>query len=161
MAETKRKKYRSLRVVHRPQRKQMATKELVLTLSVPDGEVVKVETLEKSGERHELSEEQFVELAGEDEDDEISLEEAYVARIADATEEDPLDEEGSDDEEVERFILREMVTRQLLRRGVRRFILRRLRRRELIRQRARTKGEAPHETAYKGSNGHRGAGKGG
>jgi DNA-binding protein H-NS len=156
MAKTK--KYRSLRVTHRPQRTQTAIRELVLTLSVPDGHVVKVETLEKSGQRHELSEEQFWELAG-DEGHEISLEEAYAASITDPTEEEfGLDEEeDGEEEEIERSILWEIVAHQLLRRGVRRIILSRLRMRELIRQRARPVGKPPHEAAHRDSEGHAGS----
>jgi hypothetical protein len=168
MADSKRKKYRSLRTTHRPEKKQgkrTGTKELVLTLSVPDGEVIKVETLEKSGQRKELSEEQFAAFAGEDEGEDISPEEAYAAGIADAGEDEfEFDEDGGDEEEIERFVLREMVARQLLRRGVRRFILRRLRRRELMRQQTRhgSKGAA-HEAAQKAShnNGHEGGKEGG
>jgi hypothetical protein len=70
------KKYRNLQVARRPKSKATGTRELVLTLSIPDGEVVKVETPEKSGQRHELSEEEFAALAGEDEAEDISPEEA-------------------------------------------------------------------------------------
>jgi hypothetical protein len=161
-------KTRSLRTTHRPEKKQdkqTGTTELVLTLSVPDGEVVKVETLDKSGQRHELSEEEFAELAGEDEE-EISPEEAYAVGIADAAEDElGLDEEegGDEEEEIERFILREMVARQLLRRGVRRFILHRLRKRASTRQQARPGGKAVHEGARNVSpkNGHEGGKEGG
>ena len=138
----RRKKVRTLRTTHPAQRrpsKQTDTKELVLTLSVPDGEVIKVEMLDKSGQRKELSEEEFADLISEDEE-EISPEEAYAVALADVSDEDEfeLDEEGGADEEaLERFILREMIARQLLRRGVRRFILRRLRKREMIRTRRR------------------------
>jgi hypothetical protein len=144
------KKYRNLQVARRPKSKATDTKELVLTLSIPDGEVVKVETLEKSGQRHELSEEEFAALAGEDDSEDISPEEAYAAGITDSSEAGFELDEGDDEEEIERSILREMVTRQLLRRGVRRFILRRLRKRESIRQRARLGSKATHETVQKG-----------
>jgi hypothetical protein len=156
MAKTK--TYRSLRVTHKPQRRQ-SVRELVLTLNVPDRNVVKVVTLEKSGQRHELSEEQLSELAGDDEGPEISLEEAYAASIADPTEEEfRLDEEEDGEEEgIERSLLREMVARQLLRRGVLRFILSRPRRRELIRQRARPGGKPVHKSAHRDSKGHAGS----
>jgi hypothetical protein len=165
MVEPKRgTKLHSLRTTHRPERrqgKQTGTKELVLTLSVPDGEVVKVEMLDKSGQRQELSEEEFAELVGEDEE-EISPEEAYAAGIADASEEEEfqLDEEGGRDEEAfERFILREMIARQILRRGVRRFILRRLRKRETIRSKAHRGGKAAHQAGR--NNGQEGTREGG
>lgn len=163
MAESKRtKKIRSLRINYPPQRrhhKQTGTRELVLTLSIPDGEVVKAEMLDKSGQRRELSEEEFADLAGEDEE-EISPEEAYAAGIADASEEDELeldDEGGMDEEALERFILREMVARQLLRRGVRRLILRRLRKRKMSRRQERPVGKTTHEAGFKSrKNGHEG-----
>jgi hypothetical protein len=156
----RRKKVRSLRTTHPAQRrpsKQTGTKELVLTLSVPDGEVVKVEMLEKSGQRKELSEEEFADLTSEDED-EISPEEAYAIGIADVSDEDEFEfdeESGADEEALERFILREMIARQLLRRGVRRFILRRLRKREMIRTQGRRGGKIIHEPGSKfHKNGH-------
>jgi len=169
MADSKRKKYRSLRTTHRPDKKQgkrTGTKELVLTLSVPDGEVIKVETLEKSGQRKELAEEEFAALAGEDEGEDISPEEAYAAGIADAGEDEfEFDEEG-DEEEIERFVLREMVARQLLRRGVRRFILGRLRKRQLMRRKGTGSSERPvlaaaHRILHRNGNGHEGGKEGG
>lgn len=163
MAESKRtKKFRGPRIAYPPpkrQRKGTGTKELVLTLSIPDGEVVKAEMLEKSGQRRELSEEEFADLAGEDED-EISPEEAYAAGIADAGDEDELeldDEGGMDEEALERFILREMIARQLLRRGVRRFILRRLRERGMRRSQEGPGQKTAHEAGFKSrKNGHEG-----
>lgn len=161
MAESERtRKVRSLRTSYPPQerqRKPTATRDLVLTLSVPEGDVVKVEMLDKSGQRRELSEEEFADLAGEDEE-EISPEEAYAAGITDAGEEDDfeLNEEGAADEEaLERFILRDMIARQLIRRGVRRFILRRLHKREMSRSRGRPGARTAHQAGYKSrKNGH-------
>ena len=154
------KKYRNLQVTHRPEKKQIGTtRELVLTLSVPDDEVIKVELLDQSGQRRELSEEEFAELVGENDGEDISPEEAYAAGITDVTEDEfELDEEGGgEDEEIERFVLRKLVARQLLRRGVRRLILRRLRRRESIR-RARPGVKAVREAVGKGpqKKGHHG-----
>ena len=145
------KKYRNLQVTHRPEKKQIGTRELVLTLGVPDAEVIKVEMLEKSGQRRELSEEEFAELAGENDGEDISPEEAYAAGITDVSDDEfELDPEGGgEDEEIERFVLRRLVARQLLRRGVRRLILRRLRRREAIR-RARPGVKAVREAVEKG-----------
>jgi|SRR5215469_2595166 len=165
MVQSKRTKLvRSLRTTHRSPGKrgnQTGTKELVLTLSIPGGEVVKVEMLDKSGQRKELSEEEFADLAGEDEE-EISPEEAYAAGIADASEDDEfeLDEQGSAGEEaLERFVLREMIARQLLRRGVRRFILSRLRKRQLIRSHGHPRGVAVHHNGHKAhKNGYQGTG---
>ena len=146
-AETKKRKYRSLEFTPSPGRKQLETKQLVVTLSVPKGDVVKVETLGKSGQRHEVSEEEFAQLAGEDEMEDLGgvLEEAYVAGINDAIhdalgeeEEEDEEEEGENDQEeevVREFVLRRAAGRQLVRRGVRQLILRRVLRRELIQRR--------------------------
>jgi hypothetical protein len=151
MIKSSKKKYRNLQVTHRPEKKQIGTRELVLTLTVPGDEVIKVELLDQSGQRRELSEEEFAELVGENDGEDISPEEAYVAGITDVTEDEfELDEEGGgEDEEIERFVLRKLVARQLLRRGVRRLILRRLRRRESIR-RARPGVKAAREAVGKG-----------
>jgi hypothetical protein len=143
------KKYRSVPAARRTKSKSADTRELVLTLSIPEGEVVKVETLDKSGQRHELSEEEFAALAGEDDAEDISPEEAYAAGITDSSGGGFELEEDDDEEEIERSVLRDMVTRQLLRRGVRRFILRRLRGRDLMRQRARAGNKAAQETLQK------------
>ena len=141
MAKAKRKTYRSLNVAPSPEKKQIATRQLVLTLGVADGGVIKVEKLEKSGQRHEVSDEEFAALAGEDGVElGAALEEAYTAGITDAIN-DELSEEEEDEEEEEeilrRFILRRAAGRQLLRRGVRRLILRRLI------GRARSEGKTP------------------
>jgi hypothetical protein len=163
----RRKKIRSLRTKHplqKRQDKETETKELVLTLSIPGGEVVKVEMLDKSGQRSALSEEEFADLAGEDEED-ISPEEAYAAGIADASEEEEFELDaagGADEEAFERFILREMIARQLLRRGVRRFILRRLGKRQAIRAQARSARKPAQEAGYKAQkNGHESTKEGG
>jgi hypothetical protein len=151
MAKARKKTYRTLNFTPSPEKKQIATKQLVLTLGVPDGDVIKVEKLEKSGQRREVSEEEFAALAGE-EATELgeALEEAYSAGITDAINNELSEAEEDEEEEEEilrRFILRRAAGRQLLRRGVRRFILRRLIRREAMQRRARPEGKAgPSET---------------
>ena len=60
------KKIKNPEAMTRPKGRPSATRELVLTLSVPEGDVVKVEALGKAGQRDELSEEEFAALAGED-----------------------------------------------------------------------------------------------
>lgn len=119
------KTYRSLNVTPSPEKKQIETKEVVLTLTVSDGEVIKIETLEKSGQRRELTDEEFLDLAGEDADDLSSaLEHAYATGIADAFQ----DELGADDEDVDailrRFIFKIAAGRKLLRRGAHKLLLR-------------------------------------
>lgn len=126
------KKYRTLARDRGGKRELRRTQELVLTLT--DGEVVEVETLDKSGKRKKLSEEEFADLVVEDD---VSPEEVYATAIPDTSVEDELefDDEGAREaESFERLVLRQMIADQLLRRFVRRFILRRLRKREMIRR---------------------------
>jgi hypothetical protein len=113
------------------------TEQLVLTVSVSKGEILMVEKMEKSGQRHEISAEEFAAMAGEDEveDFEAALEEAYKAGILDALGEE--DEEEDEEEEHAENALRELILgraagRLLLRQGVRRLILRRALRRRLL-----------------------------
>jgi hypothetical protein len=121
MAESKGKKSKK-----RSDERPVEPKELVLTIS--KGEVIKVETLDDSGRRNEVSEREFAELSGEDEmeDLEAALEEAYAAGIGDLLEE-TVEAEFADDEDerIRNAIVREAAARQLLRSGVRRLILRR------------------------------------
>ena len=60
-------------------------RELVVTMSVPGGEVVKVAELKSSGQRRELTEQEFADLAanGEEESLVAALEEAYAAGAED------------------------------------------------------------------------------
>ena len=62
------------------------TTQIVLTLSGPDGEIVKVEKLGKAGQRQKLSRKELAELfAGADEDDfDAALDEAYSTGVSDA-----------------------------------------------------------------------------
>ena len=64
--------------------------ELVVTLRLPAGDVVKVAELKSSGERRELTEQEFAELAAHGEEESIvaALEEAYGAGAEDATDSD-------------------------------------------------------------------------
>jgi hypothetical protein len=123
-----RKTYRSLNVTPSPEKKQLETKEVVLTLAALNGDVIKIETLEKSGQRRALSDEEFADLAGEDAVDlGTALEQAYATGIADALQdelgEDEEDEDGA--EILRRFIFKIAAGRQLLRRGAHKLILRR------------------------------------
>ena len=168
MAESKKKKYRSLKFTHRPEKKPSNTKEFVLTLSVPDGEVVKIESLEKSGGRHVISKDEFAELAGGDKEEAAAYADVYGKGFRDA-EQDELDfddefgEADDDQEEIEHLILHEVTRNQFLRRGIRRLLLRRLLKREVIRQRVQSAGKSAHQAAHKSQhgNGHEGGREGG
>ena len=115
------------------------TEQMVLTIGATTGDVVKIEKIDKSGKRDEVSEEDCAKLAGEDEVEEIeaALEEAFEAGIAGALSED--DEDDLDDEEraMRRLLIggllrRRPVLTRLRRRSLRRLLLRRLLRRRLL-----------------------------
>ena len=115
------------------------TKQMVVTFGATTGDVVKIEKIDKTGKRDELSEKECATLAGEDEVDEIeaALEEAFEAGIAGALSED--DEGDLDDEEqaLRRLLIggllrRRPVLGRLRRRSVQRLLLRRLLRRRLL-----------------------------
>jgi hypothetical protein len=91
-------------------------KELIVTLRA--GDVVKIAELKSSGDRRELSEQEFAELAapGEEESLVAALEEAYAAGAEDA------DGEGADNEAGVR-ILWDAGARLKLRSTVRRLVL--------------------------------------
>jgi hypothetical protein len=118
------------------------TEQLVVTVRPSKGEVLMVERMEKSGQRREISAEEFAALAGEDEAEDIgaALEEAYAAGIVDALGGEDVEDEDEEDEEAENavreLILGRAAGRLLLRRSVRRIILRRALRRRLLGRRA-------------------------
>jgi len=149
MARPRKKKrtYRNLDFTpSSPDKKQIQTRQIVLTLAAPDGDVIKIEKLEKSGQRREVTDEEFADLAGEDAVDwGAALEHAYTAGIEDALK-DELSEHDEDEQEEEeilrRFILKRAAGRQLLRRGVRKLILRRALHRQLAGRQAHSEGGA-------------------
>jgi len=120
------------------------TEQIVLTVGATTGDVVKIEKIDKSGKRDEISDEDCATLAGEDEVDEIeaALEAAFEAGIAGALSED--DEDDFDDEEraLRRLLIggllkRRPVLLRLRRRSLRRLLLRRLLRRRLLQHQLR------------------------
>jgi hypothetical protein len=123
-----------------PQTKKTAdSRQLVITLSVPDNEIVKVETLDKSGKKHKLPDEDFATLVGDYDVEDLLpvLEQAYAAGFSDANGdvfESGDSEEESDDDDLEQVVIRGVASRRLIRRGVRKLILGRLMRRELLRK---------------------------
>ena len=93
------------------------TKELVVTVRLPAGDVIKVEEL-KSGDRRAISEQEFAELAAHGEEESLiaALEEAYAAGAADAGESEEPDEPNV-------RILWDAAARMRLRSTVRRLVL--------------------------------------
>jgi len=100
--------------------------QVVVTISASMGRIVRVEKTDKGGKRHELGDEEWAKLVGEDEAEEIesALEEAFEAGVAVVLgEEYEADEAYEDDEE---RALRRLLLGGLLRRSTRRRILQRL-----------------------------------
>ena len=124
-----------------------ATEQLVLTTRADTGEIVKIEKIDSSGRKIELSEEQCRQLAGEDEIEEIdaALDATYEAAFVEALQDKIELESGeeSDEESVlERLILFKMLGRRIGREVsalrstlLRRLVLRRLVRRHVLRNR--------------------------
>jgi hypothetical protein len=111
--------------------------QLVLTLGGSGGEIVKVERMDKAGQRRELSEAEFAELAGGEELDnlEAALEEAFGAGIlAVLGEED--EDENEEEAALRRLLLAQLLGRRMVRPVLRRLLLRRALRRRLIERRA-------------------------
>ncbi len=127
MARARKKKtYRSLNVANRPEKKQIETKEIVLTLAALNGDVIKIEALEKSGQRRELDDDEFSTLAGKEAVDfAAAVEHAYATGIADGLQDDEHDEDEDEAEILRRFILKVAAGRQMLRRGAHKLIVRR------------------------------------
>jgi hypothetical protein len=100
------------------------------------GKVVKVEKLDKSGKRHEIMEEEWTALVGDDEteDIEVALEEAFEAGIA-AVLGDPYDDDQADEDDEEKAVRRLLIHRLLGRHPVQRRILQRVLVNRLLRRR--------------------------
>jgi hypothetical protein len=114
------------------------TEQLVLTLNPAKGEVIKVERIDRNGQRRELSEDEIGGLAGKDdvEDLEAALEEAYGGGILDL-----LGEEDEDEDEEEtalrRLLVSRLLGRQVVRKRLRRLVIGRALRRRLVEPRGR------------------------
>lgn len=114
-----------------------AMDEIVLTVRPATDDVVKVERLDRAGQRKELSEQECAELAGGNELDElvVAVQEAYEAGVAKG-----LDQDDDDDEADEDLVIRQLLTENpiavgALRRTMRRALLQRLLLRRLLKRR--------------------------
>lgn len=145
MGEIPRKKRSNARTGTRAKAKTAAAAQIVVTLSLPAGEVVSVERLAKSGKRHEVSQKEFAALAGGRamQDFGAALEEIYAAGVNDAI--DDQFGETDDRDAIDRFILQEAAGREIAKRGVRKMVVRRVLRREMMRKRARARSQPAHK----------------
>jgi len=102
--------------------------QVVMTIKGPKGKIVRIEKIDKSGKRHEMPQEEWAKLVGEDELDEIedALEQAFEAGIAALLGEEFEDDTTYEDDEEKMFrrlLIAGLLTR---RRPVQRRILHRL-----------------------------------
>ena len=100
--------------------------QLMVTINVPTGRIVRIEKLDNTGKRQELVEEEWAKLVGEDEVEEIegALEDAFEAGVAGVLGEEYEEDEAYEDEEEK--ALRRILIGGLVRRSIRRRILQRL-----------------------------------
>jgi len=115
--------------------------QLVVTFNAAKGEIVKVERVDKTGKRQELTEEECATLAGQDEVDEIeaALEEAFETGVAVVFGDE--DEQYAEDNDDEERALRQLLIGRLLRRHpVRRRLLHQLLLRRLLLRRLLKRG---------------------
>jgi len=110
--------------------------QVVVTINAPIGKVVRVEKIDHAGKRHELADEEWEKLVGEDEVEEIeaALEEAFETGVAAVFGEKFEDDEEYEDDE-EKAIRRLLIGGLLRRRPVQRRILQRLLVGRLLRRR--------------------------
>lgn len=112
--------------------------QVMMTIDMPIGKIVKVEKIDKAGKRHELAEEEWAKLVGGDEaeDIEVALEEAFEAGIA-AVLGERYEDEGEDDEEkaVRRFLIHELLgPHPVQRRILQRVLVSRVLRRRILKR---------------------------
>ena len=101
--------------------------QVIVTISAPMKTIVRVEKMDKTGKRQELSEEEWAKLVGDDEVETIegALEEAFEAGVAALLGEEYEDDEAYEDDE-EKAFRRLLIAGLLRRRPVQHRILQRL-----------------------------------
>jgi hypothetical protein len=134
-----------------------ATQQLLFTLDATTHQVLKVETINRAGARRELSVRQTADLTGADdlESVESAIDEAYEAGVAEG-----LDEAGDDEDEelaLDQLLVEPVAEEPVFRHGVRRLLLRRLLLRRLLRRKLASSTKAPQQrrqpTAHEARNG--------
>jgi hypothetical protein len=136
----------------RPRTEVLGT-QLLVTLGDRDGEIARVETVDKAGKKHELLDEDFAALVGDHDIMDLLpvLEQAYMVGFSDASgdvfESDSREKETGDDD-LEDVVIRGVASQKLIRRGVRNLILARLVKRELQRKQGSASTVLPSETSH-------------
>jgi hypothetical protein len=118
--------------------------QVVVTINLPMGKIVKVEKLDKAGKRQELAEEDCAKLVGDDEvaDIEVALEEAFEAGIAavlgDKYEDDEADEGDDEERAVRQLLIHGLLGRpSVQRRILQRILVSRMLRRQFLKRKLR------------------------
>ena len=117
--------------------------QLVFTLCVATGQIVKVETVDSAGKRHEVQTDEAVELAGKDDMKgiETALDDAFEAGIISMLDpESDAEESNESDETAEDLRLRRELLTLIIGSEVRRRLLRRLAGRLILTKKIESRG---------------------
>ena len=120
--------------------KAIEAEQLVFTLCVATGQIVKVETVDSAGKRHEVPTDEAVELAGKDDMKgiETALDDAFEAGIISML--DPESDAEESDETAEDLRLRRELLTLIIGSEVRRRLLRRLAGRLILTKKIESRG---------------------
>jgi len=111
MAKAKKKTYRNLNSTPSRAKKHFPTRKLLLT--VGNGDVFKIEKIEKSGQRREMSEAEFAQLGGDGTADlATALKHAYTLGFADALKDELQSSESGRQEYDEEATMRRFIVRR-------------------------------------------------
>ena len=118
----------------RPRRAGDETEQLIFTLSVPTGAVVKIEKVDPAGKRNDITKDQTVALAGRRNlhEIEVALDEAFEAGISSVL--DPGNDDEEPDESEEEVKLRRVLLTGIIGQAVRRRLQRQLVQRLILSQ---------------------------
>jgi hypothetical protein len=133
------------------QAKNPDRRQLLITLSVPENEIIRVETFDEIGTRVGLPDREFAALVGDhDVGDLLSvLEQVYVAEFFDVNGDLELDDiEIEFDDELEPVVVRRVTSHRLIRFELRKLILSRLLRRVSLASRHLTQGSVHWEEFF-------------
>ena len=123
--------------------KAIEAEQLVFTLCVATGQIVKVETVDSAGKRHEVRTDEAVELAGKDDMKgiETALDDAFEAGIISMLDpESDAEESNESDESAEDLRLRRELLTLIIGSEVRRRLLRRLAGRLILTKKIESRG---------------------
>lgn len=126
-------------------------RQLIITLSFPENEIVKVESFDEIGTRFDVSDREFAALAGDHDVGNLLsiLEQVYVAEFFDANGDLEIDDiEIEVNDELEPVVVRRVTSHRLIRNELRKVILSRLLRRASLAARGLTHGSIDWEVFF-------------